>query len=95
MKRYRLNSTAKSDLTSIHKYNARDNLAAADRMILTLKQKFRLLASQPLLGQNRPELGVNLRSFTEGNYVIFYRSVKNSIEIARAIHAARDIDIQF
>ena len=35
MKRYRLNSIAKSDLTSIHKYIARDNLTAADRLILT------------------------------------------------------------
>jgi toxin ParE1/3/4 len=95
MKRYRLNSIAKSDLTSIHKYIARDNLTAADGLILTLKQKFRLLASQPLLGQHRPELGANLRSFTVSNYVIFYRPMKNNIEVARVIHAARDIDMQF
>jgi plasmid stabilization system protein ParE len=37
MKRYRLNSIAKSDLTSIHKYIARDNLTAADRLIHVFK----------------------------------------------------------
>jgi toxin ParE1/3/4 len=95
MKRYRLNSIAKSDLTSIHKYIARDNLTAADRLIYVFKQKFRLLASQPLLGQHRPELGANLRSFTVGNYVVYYRTVQNGIEVARVIHAARDIEMQF
>jgi toxin ParE1/3/4 len=95
MKRYRLNSIAKSDLTSIHKHNARDNLAAANGLILEVKQKFRLLATQPQLGQHRPELGDNLRSYTVGNYVIYYRLVKNSIEVVRVIHAARDIDMQF
>jgi toxin ParE1/3/4 len=95
MKRYRLNSIAKSDLTSIHKYIARDNLTAADGLILEIKQKFRILASQPLLGQHRPDLSTNLRSFTVGNYVVYYRPVQNSIEVIRVIHAARDIDIQF
>lgn len=95
MKRYRLNSIAKSDLTSIHKYIAHDNLTAANGLIHEFKQKFRLLASQPLLGQQRPELGVGIRSFTMGNYVVYYRPVQNSIEVARVIHAARDIDMQF
>lgn len=95
MKPYRLNSIAKSDLTSIHKYIARDNLTAADRLIYEFKQKFRLLASQPLLGQERQELGTGLRSFAVGNYVVYYRPLQKGIEVARVIHAARDIDMQF
>ena len=49
MKRYRLDADARVDLVSIHKYIARDNRVAADRLIHELKQKFRLLASQSLL----------------------------------------------
>jgi toxin ParE1/3/4 len=47
------------------------------------------------MGQQRPELAANLRSYSVGNYVIFYRPVQKGIEIARVIHAARDIGAQF
>ena len=95
MKRYRLDTDARVDLVSIHKYVARDNRVAADRLIHELKQKFHLLASQPLIGEERPELAANLRSLSAGNYVVFYRPVRNGIEVARVIHAARDIGSQF
>ncbi len=95
MKRFRLDVEAKDDLASIYKYIASDNRAAADRLIDNLKQKFRLLAAQPLIGQLRPELAPNLRSFCVGNYVIFYRAVRGGTEIARVIHAARDVESQF
>ena len=95
MKRYRLVAGARVDLLSIHKYVARDNPAAADRLIHELKQKFCLLVSQPLLGEERPELAANLRSFSVGNYVILYRPVQKGIEVARVIHSARDIGVQF
>jgi toxin ParE1/3/4 len=91
MKRFRLDTDARADLISIHKYIASDNRTAADRLIHQLKQKFRLLATQPLIGQDRPELAENLRSFSVGNYVVLYRPAQNGIEVARVIHAARDI----
>ena len=72
MKRYRLNVDAKDDLASIYKYVASQN-RVADRLIDNLKQRLRLLAAQPLLGQLRPELAPNLRSFCVGSYVIYYR----------------------
>ena len=95
MKRYRLDIDAKEDIASIHKYIANDNRAAADRLIDNLKEKFRLLVAQPQIGQLRPELALNLRSLCVGNYVVFYRSAHGGIEIARVIHAARDIEAQF
>ena len=95
MKRYLLDIGAKEDLASIHKYIASDNRAAADHVIDSLKQKFRLLAAQPLIGQLRPELASGLRSFCVGNHVIFYRPARSGIEIARVIHAARDVEAQF
>ena len=95
MKRYRLDADARVDLVSIHKFIARDNPTAADHLIQDLKQKFRLLASQPLMGQQRPELATNIRSFSVGSYVVLYRPVRNGIQVARVINAARDIGGQF
>jgi toxin ParE1/3/4 len=95
MKRFRLDVDARSDLVSIYKYIARDNPTAADRVIHELKQKFRLLASQSLIGQERQELAANLRSFSVGNYIVLYRPVQNGIEVVRVIHASRDIGDQF
>ena len=95
MKRYRLDADARVDLVSIHKYVARDNPAAADRLLYHLKQKFHLLAAQPLMGEERPDLAIGLRSLSAGNYLILYRVARGGIEIARVIHAARDVGTQF
>ena len=95
MRRYRLDADARVDLISIHKYVARNSPAAADRLLHEFKQKFHLLASQPLIGQGRPELAAGLRSLAVGNYVVLYRPVQDGVEIARVIHAARDIGAQF
>ena len=54
-----------------------------------------LLAGQPLMGRERPELAPNLRSFSVGSYVILYRPISEGIEVGRIIHGARDIDAQF
>jgi toxin ParE1/3/4 len=30
------------------------------------------------------------RSFSVGNYVVFFRPIKNGIEVARIVHGSRD-----
>jgi toxin ParE1/3/4 len=95
MKRYLLDPDARLDLKSIYKYVARDNPTAANGLIGELKQKFGMLGSQSLIGEARPELAANLRSFSVGNYVILYRPTRTGIEVARVLHAARDIGAQF
>ncbi|MCX7424696.1 MAG: type II toxin-antitoxin system RelE/ParE family toxin [Planctomycetia bacterium] len=95
MTRYGVAPDAQSDLDSIYDYVARESLSAADAMLDALQQRFRLLASQPFLGQLRAELAPDLRSFSVGNYVIFYRPVRVGIEVTRVLHSARDIDKLF
>lgn len=95
MKRYRLDRDAAIDLKAIHKHIASDNPSAANRFIAELKQKFHLIGSQPLIGQARNDLSAALRSFSVGNYVILYRPTPRGIEVARVLHAARDIGGQF
>ena len=91
MSRYRLDPSAKADLEEIRDNVSMQSLSAADRILDTFRAKFRLLASQPLLGELRPELAPNLRSLVVGNYVVFYRPMRGGVEIARIIHSARDI----
>lgn len=95
MNRYRIDRQARADLEEIFDYIAHDNRSAAGRLMQQFKERFRLLAAHPLMGQSRPELAPNLRSVTVGNYVIYYRPIDREIEIARVIHAARDVDSLF
>jgi len=95
MSRYRVAPEARADLDEVYDYVAKESLSAADELIETFQERFRLLATQPLMGQARPELGRSLHSFTVGNYVIFYRPAEGGIEVAKIIHSARDIEALF
>ena len=64
-------------------------------MLVKLYDQFSLLASNPEMGELRPELSAGLRAFTVGNYVIFFRQSSKRIEIARVLHGARDIQAIF
>jgi toxin ParE1/3/4 len=70
---------------------ARDSPEAADRVLKAVVKKFQLLGSLPELGRARDELASSLRSFPEGNYIIFYRPFPAGIEIVRVLHGARDL----
>jgi toxin ParE1/3/4 len=65
---------------------------AADRMLDRIWDGFRVIARFPHGGTARPELAANLRCYTVGNYVIYFRPAQDGVEIARVLHAARDAD---
>ena len=93
MSRFRLSQLAEQDLEEIWSYIAQDKPSAADRQIDLLHEKFEVLARNPGIGEKRPEFsGRNYRSFSVGNYVIYFRRIRNSIEIARVLHGARDVE---
>jgi len=91
MNRFRLSDQACSDLEDLWLYIAMDNPSAADRMIDEVISKFELLAVQPGMGRSREELAEALRSFPVGNYVIFYRPMRDGIEIVRVLSGYRDL----
>jgi toxin ParE1/3/4 len=97
MNRYRIAPEARSDLDEVWDYLGieKRNPAAAYRQVEMLYDKFSLLAASPLLGEVRNDLGTNLRSFVVKNYLIVYRVTAGKIEIARVVHAARDIRALF
>jgi toxin ParE1/3/4 len=90
---YSIAPLAQADLDAIWDYLGiqKDAPAAARRQIEMVFEKFSLLATQPLLGEKRDDLGSGLRSFVAGNYMVVYRIVASEIEIVRVAHFARDI----
>ena len=82
---------SRSDLVEILLYIRRDNNRAARRLLDTINDKLNLLAEFPGLGQPRDELGRSLRSFPIGDYLLFYRPMKDGIELVRVLHGRRDL----
>ena len=95
MSRFRLAHLARTDLAEIRHFIARDKPGAADRQIAAFFEKFHALATHPEMGERRPELGENLRSFAAGTYVIVYRPISEGVEIVRVVSGYRDLDALF
>jgi toxin ParE1/3/4 len=82
---------ADRDLDSIWSFITVDNPRAADAMINRLTDTFDMLLTMPQAGRLRQEFREKLRSFAVENYVIFYRTVSEGIDIVRVLHGRRDI----
>jgi toxin ParE1/3/4 len=86
---------AAADIFDIWDHIAEDSIEQADRWVDKLDEKFKLIATQPLMGRTRVELAANVRSFPFGRYVIFYEPIEGGIDVVRVLHSARDIDAVF
>ncbi len=95
MNRYTLAPSARDDLHSIWDYIAteHDRPETADRLIETLYDKFVRLAENPFMGEVRQDLAdivKDIRSFSVGNYVIYYHVTQGRVRVGRILHGARD-----
>lgn len=82
---------ALEDLDGIWSYIAKVNVAAADRIIDQLYDRFDLLAGEPQLGERQPHLADGTyRRFCFRNYVIYYVPDDEGITLVRVLHGARD-----
>jgi len=79
------------DLDEIWFSIARDDIAAADKLLDTLKARADQLILFPKLGPLRDDLFPDTRILVEGKYLIFYRLQKSTIDILRIVHGARDL----
>lgn len=87
---------ADDDLIEIWLHIATDrDTETADRVLDSFHQKFLMLLTTPEIGRAREELAPYLRSIPEGNHMIFYRPIMNSVEIVRVAHGRRDIERLF
>jgi toxin ParE1/3/4 len=91
MKTIRIAERAQEDLLEIWEYIARENPESAERLLQTFREKFELLLGHPLIGRERNEIFIGLRSFPAGRYVIFYQPMDYGIEILRVRHGASDL----
>jgi toxin ParE1/3/4 len=92
MSRYRISVTARLDLDQIHDYIASDKPLAARQWIKRTADRFSWLAKNPRCGQSRNEILPGLRSFSHGNYIVYFRQEESNLEIVRVLHGARDIE---
>jgi toxin ParE1/3/4 len=93
--RLRFRPEARRDLRDIGDDIARDDREAARRFVRLLREKCALLAQNPRIGRERPELRPGLQSFPVQSYVILYHVLDQTVEIVNVVHGSRDIDAMF
>ncbi len=82
---------AEKDLIDIAEFIAHDKPEAARKWIDSIRTTCAMLAENPSVGELRPIFGVSgCRSFSIGQYVVFFRANAGGIEVARIIHGSRD-----
>lgn len=91
MPKFIITREADEDINEILAYIASDNFHAAMSLYERLIELFEMLGNNVNAGRLRPELKEDIRSFPEGNYLIFYRLWAGKIAIVRVRHSARDL----
>ena len=93
MPEYRLTPAAKSDLIDIWNYTVETwGEKQAERYLLDIETKLELLAANPQLGRQRPEINPGYYSFPVGKHIIFYVKSDNYIDIIGVLHGRMDIN---
>ena len=95
MARLTITESARADLREIRDYIAKDNPAAARRVVERLRAQARKLAATPGIGRSRRDLRPDLFSFPAGRHVLFYRPQPGGIVLVRVLHGARDLPVLF
>ena len=80
---------AETDAMAIWAYIARDNDAAADKLIDRIDDHLSSLAHMPKSAEAVPHIGNDVRRSSVGNYVIYYRPIEDGIHVLRILHGAR------
>lgn len=78
------------DVDDIWLYIAQHDPDAATRLVERLVSSVARLADYPESGPARPEIGAGARSITVGNYIVLYRLGRESVDIVRVVHSARE-----
>ena len=86
-----LSPEAEQDLVDIWVYIAEDSPVNADHYVDKLYDTGILLAENPGIGTERPDLMDELQSFPVDHYILFYRRKNDNIEMIRVLHASRDV----
>ena len=88
--RVRYTLQAKADLEEIFTYIARDNPAAARRVITAIRRDIVLLATNPGMGRPGRIDGTRELVISRLPYIAAYRAGDRFIDVLAVIHTARD-----
>lgn len=92
MARVQKSSRADADLMEIVDYIAADSLDAAIRWSDDINRTFRILARNPLMGEDMSSMQPGTRRHGFGKYLIFYRPTPTGVVIVRVLHGSRKIE---
>lgn len=92
---YTFTDAAVKDLEEICDYIARQNSQAASQLFDTIRKKCKLVANFPNMGKSYSRLASNLKGFLVEDYIVFYHSRENGIDIVRIISGYRDFEALF
>jgi len=81
--------SALRDLEAIHKYIAKDNLDAANRVVARIRQATSRLENFPYSGRIGPR-GVRLLSVTGLPYIVIHRVDDQTVRIVAVFHTSRN-----
>ncbi|TWT81731.1 Plasmid stabilization system protein [Planctomycetes bacterium CA13] len=91
MKKPLYTTAAQQDLVGILRHISQDKPEAAVAWVEMIEEKCLLIASQPEMGERRPQLGREVRCNFVGRYVIFHRKHDDTVEILRVITGDRNV----
>jgi plasmid stabilization system protein ParE len=84
---YRASCSAQRDLLEIFTYWAeRASISVADRIIMRITARFKLLAEHPMASASH--IAAKVRCFPVGEYPIYYRKTRRSLEFLHIFHGA-------
>lgn len=88
-----ISAAATDDLKNIYQHTVEvRGKAQADKYWSGIKKQLWLLAQQPQMGRQRPELSPDIRSLIINRHVIFYRVNAMQVEIIRLLNGRQDVD---
>jgi toxin ParE1/3/4 len=92
MAKLRVSTAALRDLREIGSTGVREHGSAVSAAhVEGFRRLFRLLREQPFAGQERPELGSDVRCLSHRPHRIFYYVDGDTVVIDRILHHARDV----
>ncbi len=84
---------AQADIDGIWDYTEeRWNEEQAIRYIRALQQSIETVASDPMRGRSCEHIWPGYRKYPSGSHVIFYRTLKDRIDIVRVLHQSMDFE---
>ena len=91
-----ISSAARGDLRNIYRFGRkRWGGQRASLYLEELKNQIWMLVSNAYTGKSRDDVLPGVRGFVVGQHVIFYRLVRDRIEIVRILHGRQDISGNF